>query len=183
MFRKILLIALVAGCCGAASAAEPKEKGFYIGAAGGTSLYDDDGAFSFAGFDDDDNSRQLHAGYKIFPYVAVEVRHVDFGTYSLGFLGSSLDFTATSVHAVGMFPFGASGWEIFGQIGLGDLNVDIQGAGSIDDGGVVSGGFGVRYHATKGLSIGVQADVYVWEDSAIYDMGVGSTQLSINYIF
>lgn len=183
MYKRVMLAVLLAGLCGAASAAEPKEKGFYIGAAGGPSLYDDDGAFSTAGFDDEDDALQLHAGYKIFPYVAVEVRYVDLGTYSLRFAGSRLDVTANSIHAVGMFPFGDSGWEIFGQLGVGTLNVDIQGAGSIDDGGVVGGGFGVRYHVTRGLSIGVQTDVYVWEDSAIYDMGVGGTQLSLNYIF
>jgi hypothetical protein len=44
MVRKMLLLGLLASLCGAASAAAPKEKGFYLGAAGGLSLYDDDGA-------------------------------------------------------------------------------------------------------------------------------------------
>lgn len=89
----------MAGICSAASAVEPKEKGSYIGAAGGLSLFDDDGV-----------------------------------------------------------------------VGIGD-------------GGVVGGGFGMRCFPTQNLSIGIQNDVYVGEDRDIFDMAVGSTQLSINFIF
>ena len=183
MLNKVLLVCLTTCICSAANAVEPKEKGFYVGAAGGVSLYDDDGAFGASGFDDEDNVLQLHAGYKFLPYVAVEARYVDLGSYSLGFFDSNVDFKATSIHAVGMYPFGASGWEIFGQFGFGSLDIEVDGVVGIDDGGVVGGGIGVRFHPNQALSIGIQTDVYVWEDSGLYDMGVGGTQLSINFIF
>ena len=183
MFKKIVLVCLLLGVGGTANAVEPKENGFYIGAAGGASVFEDDGAFSGFGFDDEDNSLQIHAGYKFFKHFAVEARYVDLGSFTLGVVNSAVEFKATSIHAVGMFPFGKSGWEIFGQFGFGTLDVDLQGSGTIEDGGVVGGGFGVRFHPAQNVSIGVQTDVYVWEDSGLYDMGVGGTQLSINVIF
>ena len=37
------------------------------------------------------------------------------------------------IHAVGIVPFGQSGWEFFGQLGLGTVNRDFPGIGNIDD--------------------------------------------------
>lgn len=183
MFKKTVLAFLLITYCAAAGAAEPKGRGFYIGVAGGRSLYMDDGAFNGLGLDDEDASFQVHAGYKIFKHFAIEARHVDLGNFTVAFAGADIDFRATSVHAVGMIPFADSGWEIFGQLGFGSLNIDVSGIGSIDDDSVAAGGIGARFHPTPNLYIGIQTDVYVWEDSSIYSMGVGGTQLSINFIF
>ncbi len=179
MIRKAIIIGFMLAICAAANAAEPKERGFYIGAAGGQSIYDEDGAFGSFG-DDEDNMYQVHAGYKILKYLAVEARYVDMGSFSVGF--DDIDISATSIHVVGIIPFGASGWELFGQLGFGDVSVDVLGLGDFDE-NAATGGIGVRYNATQNFSIGIQTDVYVWEEASTYDLSVGGTQLSVQFIF
>jgi len=49
MFRNNIIIGFLLTICAAAKAAEPKERGFYIGAAFGQSIYDEDGAFASFG--------------------------------------------------------------------------------------------------------------------------------------
>jgi hypothetical protein len=134
-------------------------------------------------FDDEDKSLQVHGGYKIFKHLAVEARYADFGTFSLQSTG--FDVTAISIHAVGIIPFGESGWELFGQLGLGTVTFDRTGSGD-EDQSVAAGGIGVRYSPTQNFSLSIQTDVYVWEDDSlgpVFDMGVGGTQLALQYIF
>ena len=179
MFRNTIIIGFLLTVCATANAAEPKKSGFYIGAAGGQSIYDEDGAFGSFG-DDEDNVFQVHAGYKILKYLAVEARYVDMGSFSIGF--DAIDISATSIHVVGIIPFGTSGWELFGQLGVGDVNIDVRGFGDFDE-SATAGGIGVRYNATQNFSIGIQTDVYVWEEASTYNMSVGGTQLSVQFIF
>ena len=96
-----------------------------------------------------------------------------------------IDVTATSIHAVGIVPFGESGWELFGQLGLGVVNFDLTGL-SDEDEEVFAGGIGVRFSPTSNFSLAIQTDVYVWEDNSlgpVYDLAVGGTQSTIQYIF
>jgi len=179
MFRNTIIVGFLLIICAAANAAEPKERGFYIGAAVGQSIYDEDGAFGSFG-DDEDNMYQVHAGYKILKYLAVEARYVDMGSFSVGF--DDIDISVTSIHVVGIIPFGTSGWELFGQLGFGDVNIDVFGLGDIEE-SAAAAGLGVRYHATQNFSIGVQTDVYVWEEASTFDLSVGGTQLSVQFNF
>ena len=179
MFRNTIIIGFLLAVCAAASAAEPKARGFYIGGAGGISIYDEDGAFGNFG-DDEDNMYQVHAGYKILKYLAIEARYVDFGSFSVGF--DDFDISAKSIHVVGIIPFGTSGWELFGQLGVGDVNIDVRGFSDFDE-SATAGGIGVRYHATQNFSIGVQTDVYVWEVASTFNLSVGGTQLSVQFNF
>ena len=87
-----------------------------------------------------------------------------------------------------LIPFGDSGWELFGQLGLGTLSVKASGPGGFADidEDVFSGGVGLRFSPTENFSLAVQTDVYVWEDDStgfVYDMSVGGTQLSAQFIF
>jgi hypothetical protein len=183
MQQKVILVCVLLVFCSVVNAGESKAKGAYIGGALGVSIFDDGGAFAFSNFDDKDKSLQVHGGYKIFKHLAVEARYVDFGTFSLQPI--DFDVTAISIHVVGIIPFGESGWELFGQLGLGTVTFDITGSGD-EDQSAGAGGIGVRYSPTRNFSLSIQTDVYVWEDDSlgpVFDMGVGGTQLALQYIF
>ena len=183
MLGKLTLGFVLLGFCGFATADQSRASGGYIGGAFGVTVFDDGGFFAGLNVDDEDTSLQLNGGYKILKHFAVEARYVDLGTYSVQ--GVNFDGTATSVHAIGIIPFGDSGWELFGQLGLGTLEIEAAGAPGFDE-DVVGGGIGVRYSATQNFSLAVQTDVYVWQEDStgiIYDMSVGGTQLSVQFIF
>lgn len=183
MLRITFTVALFIIFTGNTSAAEPKAKGFYIGGGGGQSVFVDGGAIDANIFDDSDTAYQIHAGYKFFKYLAVEARYADFGTF--GVFPVNLDVSATSAHVVGILPFGSSGWELFGQLGFASVEFDTAGFGGESD-AAATGGIGVRFSATENLAIGIQTDAYVWEEttfSQTYDMGFGSTQVTLSFMF
>lgn len=155
------------GCSSIASAAEQEASGFYVGAAGGISEFDDDGWFQGLNYDDSDSSYGVYAGYKFFKYFAVEARYVDLG----------FDASVFSGHAVGIIPFGTSGWELFGQLGAGSVDL-----GSFDSKSVGSAGLGVRFYPTSHLGISIQTDAYVFEEHN-YNPSFGATQLAVHYQF
>ncbi len=188
MVRKVILGLALLGFCGFAVAEESKASGGYVGGAFGFTVFDDGGAFAGLGLDDSDTSLQINGGYKILKHLAVEARYVDLGSYPIQALGVNLDASAISVHAVGIIPFGDSGWELFGQLGLGTLSGKASGPGGFADfdEDVFGGGVGLRFSPTENFSLAVQTDVYVWEDDStgfVYDMSVGGTQLSAQFIF
>lgn len=169
-------------------AAPPKENGFYIGGAVGVTELDDDGAFAFNGlsFDDTDASFVLFGGYKFLRYFALEGRVSDLGSYSVGngVESESIGIDVISAQAVGIIPFGESGWELFGQLGLGRADIDCTGC---TDETVGSAGVGVRFFPTEHLSVGFQIDAFAYEDDSLasqtFDIGVGTSQLSLQYLF
>lgn len=156
---------------GQASAAEPPAHGFYVGAMGGVSQFDDDGMFGGMNYDDSDTGYGAYGGYKFLKYLAVEARIADVG----------FNATALSGHVEGIIPFGQSGWELFGQIGIASLDTDFWGTKSAG-----SAGIGVRFYPTPNLGLAVQTDAYVFE---VNDYGrsrnpsYGTTQFAIHYLF
>ena len=83
------------------------------------------------------------------------------------------------MHAVGIIPFGKSGWEMFGQLGIGSAQVDTDCCGD-DNQTVGSAGIGVRFFPTPHLGISLQTDAYAYEEDAYYgnyDLGIAATQL------
>jgi OmpA-OmpF porin, OOP family len=182
VLRRVLFASIVLATGATVNAAEPRPNGLYAGGSLGTSAFEDDGIFFGLNFDDTDTSFQGHLGYKFFRFFAVEGRYTNYGTFTLESVG--LDATALSVHGVGIIPFGQSGWEMFGQLGIGSVKVEI--AGADDTQTTFAGGLGVRFHATETLSLGVQTDVHVWEDdsfSSSVTPGVGATQLTMQFAF
>ena len=179
MLKLVIATAVLLLASGTAAADPSKEEGFYLAAAGGQSIYDESGTIGNFG-DDTDTSRHFAAGYKFLKYFAVEARFADFGTFEVDFFDFDVD--ARSIHAVGIVPFGPSGWEFFGQIGLGTVNRDFPGAGDTDD-SAMSGGIGFRWYPMPQLAIAVQTDVYVWDDNNDWESSVGANQFSIQYIF
>lgn len=184
MLRRIVLAAIVLAVSAAAGAAEPTARGLYAGGSVGTSIFEDDGTFFGLDFDDSDTAFQGHLGYKFLRFFAVEGRYTNYGTFSVE--SQEFDVTAASLHAVGIIPFGRSGWEMFGQLGVGSANMDFESFGD-DDQTTFAGGLGVRYYPAQSVSIGVQTDVHVWEDDSFDDFsvtpGVGATQLTLQFAF
>lgn len=183
MVRNTILAALLLFVCGVATAAEPKARGAYIGGAVGASTFDDGGALAGQFFDDQDTSFQVYGGYKFFKYFAVEARYVNLGSFSDGV--DSLDITAFSVHAVGVIPFGTSGWELFGQLGLGQVNQEVTGFIDEDD-SAGAAGIGVRWHINESFAVAAQIDAYAWENDTLglpYDFSVGTSQLAFQLNF
>jgi hypothetical protein len=187
MKRSFLALAALIATSSVAQAAEPPARGFYFGANAGVTSFEDDGVFSGSNFDDSDTSYGLYGGYKILKYLAVEARIAKQGSYDVStFLGrESLDATVYSAHVVGIIPFGKSGWELFGQLGIGSLNLDTNYFGN-DDTTVGSAGIGVRFYPTPHLGLAVETDAYAWEEDGFgstRDLGIAATQLAIHYIF
>ena len=193
--RKLLLSGLCLFCFSvSATAAEPLSRGFYVGGMGGVTEFDDDGLFDRQNFDDNSTSYSLFGGYKILKYLAVEVRLSDLGSYDVSnqFSSGDFDLKAVSTHVIGIIPFGASGWEIFGQLGIGYVNFDTDCCGD-DDQAVGSAGVGVRFYPQPHWSISLQTDVYAYEeDDYYYDdyyynndytLSVGVTQIGVQYLF
>lgn len=185
MLKKTTVAAVLLSLSAAAYAAEPPARGAYLGAGYGSSTYDDDGAFRGLFFDDTDNSLQLFGGYKFLKHLAVEGRYQSFGSFTLRDLQTvDIDVSTLSVHAVGIVPFGTSGWELFGHLGLGVVSQDV---GSFDDDvAAIGGGLGVRWYAARNFALAAQTDVFVWEDDSLgptLDVSAGATQIAFQFIF
>jgi len=183
MIRQIVLTTLLVISWGVADAAAPAEKGAYIGAGFGPTTLDDDGLFNGLTLDDSDSGFGIFGGYKFFKHLAVEARYTDFGTFTVE--GIEIDASAVSVHVVGIIPFADSGWELFGQLGLGTVDIRILVDSSSET--VGSAGLGVRYSFSENLSVGIRTDAYAYEEEVdlvtTYDIGVVQTAITIKFSF
>lgn len=187
MIRKTFLACGLFLLGGLAIAAPPLERGGYIGGGIGASELDDDNFFVDNGVnlrDDEDSALQLHGGYKFNRHFAIEGRYAYLGEFDVE--GFDLDVDAVSVHALLLLPIGNDGWELYGQLGLGIINVEIL--GEDEDETVGSAGLGLRYFATENFGIGLSLDAYAWEEDDSpngrdYDIAVSTVQLRLDYIF
>ncbi len=184
MKKQLLLAVVLLGASGIANADALKSKGFYVGGSAGNVVLDDDGA-SGGLLEDSDTVVTAFAAHKFFQYLSVEARYSNLGTYSDTI--DTLDVTAISAHVVGMIPFGTSGWELFGQLGLAQvgLDINIQGVDDLED-NATTAGIGVRWHVTQNIAIGAQVDAYVWTNDTIgsnFDLSVGTQQLTFQITF
>ena len=193
MVRLIVLFVIsFIGLVQVSFAVEPLSEGFYIGGSLGVSDLDDDDFYDDDnyGLDDDDVVFGVFGGYKFNPYFALEGRYTDFGSFETtdrptGY-ENDLDIDALSVHAVGIYPFGSSGWSIFGQAGVARIGGD-----DLDTETGYSVGVGVSYNTTENWSFALQGDVYAWEDDDAdfpgadddYDFDVTTIQLAARYAF
>ena len=180
--KNILVVLVILAVSGVAFADPAKERGAYIGAGFAGTTFDDDGDFSGLDFDDSDSGLAVFGGYKFLKHFAVEARYNDFGTFTLE--GFGIDVSSLSVHAVGIIPLGDNGWELFGQLGLGTVDFDLD--GESEDESVGSAGLGVRFSWSSNFAIAAQLDAYAYEDTSLgdsYDVGVTSAMISFQYIF
>jgi OOP family OmpA-OmpF porin len=194
MVRLIVLFVIsFLGLVQVSFAVEPLSEGFYLGGSLGVSELDDDDFFDDDnyGLDDNDVVFGVFGGYKFNPYFALEGRYTNFGGFEIedrpsGYSDEDVDIDALSVHAVGIYPFGSSGWSIYGQAGLGSVSADTS-SGSSET--ALSFGVGVSYNTTENWSFALQGDVYAWEDDDAsfsdddYDFDVTTIQLAVRYTF
>ncbi|MCC7461662.1 MAG: outer membrane beta-barrel protein, partial [Gammaproteobacteria bacterium] len=124
-----------------ATAAEPEARGFFLGGMGGTTTLGDDGAFYGYDLDDSGTSYGIVGGYKFFRYLSVEGRLLNLGDYRVQ--GVGIDTASLSAHVVGIVPFGRSGWELFGQLGIGAVGYEV--VGESDSATAGSAGIGLRF--------------------------------------
>jgi OmpA-OmpF porin, OOP family len=182
--RTFCVLALLSVAAGAAQADGPV-RGAYVGASVGSSLLQDDGLFNgYYDFDDTDQSYNVFAGYRFFRYFSVELRYSNLGSYGLG--ADDIDISAVSAHAVGIIPFGNSGWEAFGQAGFANLKEE---AGGVYDENQFAGvgGIGIRWNISRNVAVAAEIAAFAWQnddiDSYVYDLGVGTQQISIQIGF
>jgi len=179
MLKKTVIVLALIAAAGMAVAEPSKPKGFYLVGAAGESIYDEGGSFGNFG-DDEDRSVQFAAGYKILRFLSIEARYTDMGSFSVPF--QDFDVSTRSIHVVGIAPFGQSGWEFFGNLGYGKVNLDFPGGLDVDE-STMAAGIGFRWYPTPKIAIGIQTDAYVWDENNDWESGVGTTQLSLQVIF
>jgi OOP family OmpA-OmpF porin len=194
MVRLIVLFVIsFVGLVQASFAVEPLSEGYYLGASLGVSELEDDDFFDDGGYDLDDNDVAfgVFGGYKFNPYFALEGRYTNFGSFeakdksklSKGY-SDDIKIDALSVHAVGMYPFGSSGWSVFGQAGVARIGGD-----DLDTETGYSVGVGVSYNTTENWSFALQGDLYAWESDDAdfsnddYDFDITTIQLAVRYAF
>lgn len=183
MRHGLLILVFLLLATGNVLADPAKVRGGYVGGGLGATMFDDGGAYAFLEQDDSDSGFSIFGGYKFFRYFSVEGRYTDFGTFSVE--GIAFDASVLSAHAVGIIPFGSSGWEIFGQLGFGILDDELPGASSESE-AVAAAGAGVRYSPTENFSFALQLDVNVYEKTflgATYDVGFAARSITLQYIF
>jgi len=180
-------IAVLMLTTGLASAVEVKEKGAYMGAALGSTEYDQDNLVTGPNVDEKDGGFQLWGGYKFFKWFAVEGRASYLGEYTFGPVKS--EYTALTGHAVFILPFGQSGWDIYGQLGLGLVNQNVSGLGASGDdtGSTGTAGLVVRWTPAPAWTISLGVDAWAWELETIsgskVDASVAMGRLGLQYNF
>ena len=131
--------------------------------------------------------------------MAVEGRYTNFGDYisedniGLGFKITA-EYSAYTVHAVGIYPFGQSGFDIYGQLGAGLVNYEAKenffGQSEDSDGGTWTAGVGVRYTppSFQYLTVQLAYDIYAFEaeedfTGETFNQSLGMGKLGIQYNF
>lgn len=214
MNKPVATIIAVYALTGAVAANAMMAGSPYIGVAFGLTAYDDDGLFSghevlpgYVADDLDDSGElwQIYGGYRFFKYLSVEGRYGNFGEYSAELSpaaptedadapgrGIDTELSSLTVHGIGILPFGASGFDIYAQIGWGMMFFQ----SSLDviegDAAALSYGLGLRYTPRRVQSMTLQLayDVYSFETDAnqvssgdTYDQNLATGSVGIQYNF
>jgi len=189
----LALFALMAAT-GIANAADVKDKGAYMGLAIGQSDYNlndiEDLVVDLgADVDSKDTGFQLWGGYKFFRWFAVEGKYSHLGQWKATGDGGTVkaEVGALTGSAVFIAPFGASGFDFYGQVGLGLASWELKGDGKVDGTEPVgTAGLGFRWtiNQTFTLSLGLDAFAFEAEDEGEKeDIDVVITKLGIQYNF
>lgn len=177
-------------------AVEPAANGWYFGGNAGVTRFDDDDLIKnineaegeALSLDKTSYAYGIYGGYKFLKFLSLEGRFTSLGDFTVTeqLVGQeSIKPTALTANVVGIIPFGASGWEIFGQLGAGGvfINTDFP---EVDDDTVLTAGAGVRVYATERVALGLQYDWYTSEQTVLgekFDFSVGATQFTLHFQF
>ena len=158
--RWLLLPVALCAVSPAALAMDESLRGFYIGGAIGDAAVEFEDDESGASFDGDDTGYKLMVGYRIIPWVAVELNYSDYGDPVDNFLGVDLEasYDATSASVLGMLPLG--GFDLFGRLGFARLDADFEAVGfDVSDSDRTTEplfGLGAQYRPNPNLAIRVE---------------------------
>jgi hypothetical protein len=192
-----IVVLMVIAVVWSGSALAYQQRGWFMGGGWGIATYNHDGEFDFPGasLDDRDSSTQIFGGYRVTKHFAVEGRFTDLGDYELddGPLTVSFEFTSWSLHGQGIYPFGESGFDIYGHAGLGVLfrETKVRIGDEVDDSqstGLFSAGAAVRYTPPKVPSVSflLGYDWYTFDASIngnAMAQGFKVTKLGLQYNF
>ena len=141
-------------------------------------------------------SRKASGGYRLLKYFALETRSSDMGQYTPG-TGSNVvktDFAALTGNAVGILPFGDSGFELYGHFGAGMIarqgNTAFPVPEDNENGTVGTAGLGLRYTSSNfnALSFSAGYDTFMFQaadnySDKSYGQSVNMTKLGLQYHF
>lgn len=193
--KQLVLAAMLMAVSGTAMSAEIKEKGAYIGGAVGASEYDSDDITILENLgysiDDSDVAVQLWGGYRFLRWFAVEGKLAHLGEYSATDGDEVIDLEAAAITANAVFiaPFGGSGWDFYGQVGLGSVSWEAKSSegGKLDGNELVgTAGIGIRWTIVPSFTVSLGLDAYAWEsdeESDNVDESVAITKLGLQYNF
>jgi hypothetical protein len=227
-----MVIALSVLNC-SASAEAINQRGAYAGGALGLTSLRDDGIYDAsnaeigitanADLDEDSMGYQLFGGYRFLKYFALEARITYLGDYQVDFTGftesgfpiigngniqgdAKTEYIAFTLHGVGIYPLGTSGFDIYGQLGIGrfsaDTSLSVQimaqdedvsfssNFGDDDMGNLISVGLGARYTPKnfQAITINLGADLYAFEVEegivgSSHDLTITMLKLALQYNF
>jgi hypothetical protein len=152
------------------------------------------------------NSATVHAdsatspttsgGYRLLKYFALEKRSSNLGQYTPGTSNDTVktDFAALTGNAVGILPFGESGFELYGHFGAGMISRKGNTAFPVpednENGTVGTAGLGLRYISSSfnALSFSAGYDTYMFQaadnySDKSYDQSVNMAKLGLQYHF
>lgn len=193
------LVAVVAISLLSASAfAEAPKEGWFAGVSAGAAKVNEN-AFrgptyvvqsDVVSIDDKDASLQVWGGYRLADWVSMEARYSTLGEYVTngdGIAGQDQDKTeaeALSVHMKLIWPFGDSGFDVYGQLGLGIAKWDsdftvvefeglppLNGQSRFSASGTepaVSYGVGVRWTIIPQLTMQLAVDAYRFDGASTF---------------
>ena len=193
MKQLFVIAGMMLALCTSAYAADKniKEMGVYIGSTVGVSKFKDDDTIAGSDFDDNSWAGQFIAGYKFNKYFALDARYVDLGSFEDSLSADKAKLTAWSGNLVGSYPFSNSGWEIFGQLGYGQIDgttpTGRSGQLSGDKRDTQTAGLGVRWSLTRHLSFSGQVDAWRFTQNRATDGKatnyIGALSAGIQYVF
>ena len=187
--NKHLPILVTALILTAATYAEPISYPIgYIGGAFGASNYDGDIIDNKDDVNNDSTAYQIYGGRQFMKYLAIEGRLTNLAEFKYrNNAGDKLDgqFWALTINTLGIYPFGGSGFDIYGQLGFGAIALysshDFVPFRATE---VLTAGLGARYTPPKlqAMTCGLGYDVYTF-GTETFDQTISMAKLNIQYNF
>jgi len=182
MKKGFLLLGLIALAASNAMAEPAKQVGVYMGGNLGWTKWDDDNTLpDHLGIEDEDISWQINTGYKFNRHFAMDARYIDLGKYKV--VDDTWDFSAWTINAVGIIPLSNSGFELFGNAGLGRADIDTKCCGRNNKDTAASLGLGGRYSLNRNLSLSAQLDGYYANYNDDFKNYIYAFTFGVQYIY
>jgi opacity protein-like surface antigen len=183
MKKHLITVVALLVMSGSALAADFEQKGWYLGGGVGSAKFSDDDLY--VSEDDSDVSYRLHGGYRILPWLAIEGRINNLGTYDTNLLDLKQDFGSFTGHAVFIYQINSL-VALHLQAGAGAVYTEV---GQFNDtGGTASVGAGIRLSPVRNFSVGVELDTYLFgvessDEGKEFDQAVTTLQVTAQYNF